>query len=578
MLNASRWIMRYGLAALIALLVAAVSAPAEGMRFEKNVMVPMRDGVKLAANVFIPKGDGPFPVVLIRSPYGKGDENNGQGKFFTERGYAMVIQDCRGKFDSEGEWDPFRYDAEDGADTVKWIHEQNWCNGRVGTGGGSYVGYTQWALAPLVGDAVDCLLPVVPFSQAYSGTHYVGGAYQLALTMGWGAGVAFEQHETPPQFNLGVALHHLPLNDWDDATGKSIPYLRDWVAHSTPDAYWAKRGVDDAYEKIVAPILSIDGWYDIFAKVALEDINAVKARSSDRPIRRNLFCIMGPWGHGVNQTIVGDLDFGENAKLDFNKLQSDWYGYWLKDEETGVQDWAPYRLFIMGDNQWRDEYEWPLARTDWKKAYIHSGGKANTLDGDGTLSFDAPQRETPDEYTYDPEIPVPTLGGNNLVGAPIGPHDQREAELRRDVLVYTSEPLEHDMEVTGPVKMVLYAASSATDTDFTAKLVDVYPDGRAMNLCDGIIRARYRNSNTDLELIEPGKAYEYEIDLWVTANVFKAGHRVRLEVSSSNFPRFDRNPNTGHAFGADAETKKAEQTVYHETGRESYVLLPVIPR
>ena len=236
------------------------------------------------------------------------------------------------------------------------------------------------------------------------------------------------------------------------------------------------------------------------------------------------------------------------------------------------------RLFVMGENLWRSEHEWPLARTQFTPWYLQSAGKANARNGAGALSLQAPEAEPPDKFTYDPANPVPTKGGNNLMGPPAGPFDQGAVEERADVLVYTSPPLEKAIEITGPVKVILHAASSARDTDYTAKLVDVHPDGKAYNLCDGIIRARCGESLTTPALIEPGKTYRYEIDLWVTSNYYKPGHRIRLEISSSNFPRFDRNPNTGHDFGVDAELAKAEQTVFHDREHPSHILLPIIPR
>ncbi|MDP8243204.1 MAG: CocE/NonD family hydrolase [Candidatus Hinthialibacter antarcticus] len=577
-LSLNMYIRFFALICLFALIPGAVCSQANDYTFKKNVMVEMRDGVKLATNVFIPNGDGPFPVILMRSPYGKGDENGGNGKRFTSQGYVFVSQDCRGKFDSEGIWDPFRYDREDGFDTVKWVTQQSWCDGKIGTGGGSYVGFTQWSSAPETSPLLSCMLPVVPFSDAYLGTNYVHGAYQLALTMGWGTMVSFKPGETPPQIDWAKAYTHLPLQTWDDAVGKEIFYLRDWIKHSTYDDYWKQRSITSQYEDITVPILNIGGWYDIFAKIAIENIASVRQKSKDPMSRRNALCIIGPWGHGVNQTKVGDIDFGEASKIEMGKIEDAWYSYWLKGEQTEASNWPPYRLFVMGRNEWRSANEWPLPETVWTKVYLHSNGSANSSSGDGALRFESPSQQTTDEFTYDPENPVPTTGGNNLVGAPIGPFNQQDVEKRTDVLVYTTGPLDHDLEVTGPVTMTLFASSTATDTDFTAKLVDVHPDGKAYNICDGIIRARYRNSDTNLELIEPGTVYEYEIDLWVTSNEFKKGHCIRVEVSSSNFPRFDRNPNTGHEFGADTQLIKATQTIYHDAEHPSHIVLPVIPR
>jgi putative CocE/NonD family hydrolase len=288
--------------------------------------------------------------------------------------------------------------------------------------------------------------------------------------------------------------------------------------------------------------------------------------------------VIGPWSHGVGRSKVGELDFGSTAAMDLGQLQLKWFDYWLRDRDTDVEDWPSFQIFVMGENRWRGESEWPLARTQYTPFYLHSGGNASEISGDGVLHRDQPVVEGTDTFVFDPSDPVPTAGGNNLVGAPAGPFDQTKVEQREDVLVYTTAPLTESVEVTGPVKMILYSASSAKDTDFTAKLVDVHPDGKAYNLCDGIIRARWRRSRSEPELIEPGKAYRYEIDLWVTSNLFKAGHQIRVEISSSNFPRFDRNPNTGNPFGTDTELLSATQTVFHGAERASHILLPVIPR
>ncbi len=538
-------------------------------------MAPMRDGIQLAANLFKPKQGGPFPVILIRTPYGKMDAKFGEARRYCAAGYALVAQDCRGRGASQGVWDPFRHDGEDGYDTQEWVGRQPWCNGRIGTSGGSYVGWTQWSAAPHGSRFLVCMAPVVPFSDAYREIVYPGGAFQLSLAFGWGAGVGGLKIDPA---RLKDAFSRLPLATWDQQGGKQVFFMRDWVAHPAYDDYWKARGIQGRFDRVTVPALNIGGWYDIFSKATFDHIARVRQSSTNRPARRNQFVVMGPWGHGVGGQKLGELDFGAAAKLDLGKLQFEWFEYWLQGRETGVQDWPAARVFVMGENVWRDEQEWPLRRaipTPWR---LHSGGKANTRHGDGALIPAAPDAEPPDRFTYDPAQPVPTKGGNNLVGPPTGPFDQSGIEDRADVLVYTSAPLENAMEVTGPVTVVLHAASSAPDTDFTAKLVDVHPDGKAYNLCDGIIRARCRESLTAPSPIEPGRPYRYEIDLWVTSNLFKPGHRVRVEISSSNFPRFDRNPNTGHPFGVDAELAKAEQTVFHDRERPSHILLPIVPR
>ncbi|MFT5030290.1 MAG: putative CocE/NonD family hydrolase [Candidatus Binatia bacterium] len=544
--------------------------------FEKNVMLPMRDGTQLAANIFRPKGEGKFPAILIRTPYGKGDKNHGQARAYASQGYVMVVQDCRGRGDSKGEWDPFRYDVEDGFDTQEWVGAQPWCNGSIGTTGGSYVGWTQWASAPNASKHLKAMSPIVPFCNAYD-LAYDGGAFQWSLLMSWGSSVGGARLGGE---KLQQAFRHLPLNDFDANLSQEVFYLEDWIEHPVFDDYWKQRGIGrEAFDDITVPILNIGGWYDIFAKATLDMINGVRSESRDRAARRNQFVVMGPWAHGVGRNKVGDLDFGKEAALNIAQLQKKWFDYWLKEKETGVQDWPAFQIFIMGENKWRGEAEWPLARTQFTPYYLHSAGAANSLNGDGALKATRPSgAEKSDTYQYDPNDPVPTAGGNNLGGAPAGPFDQTKVEQREDVLVYTSEPLKEAVEVTGPVKAIIFAATSAKDTDFTAKLVDVHPDGKAYNLCDGIIRARWRKSRTERDWIEPGKTHRYEIDLWVTSNLFKPGHRIRVEISSSNFPRFSRNPNTGLPFGTSDKLLPATQTIFHDAERASHILLPVIPR
>lgn len=545
-----------------------------GLAFESDVPVRMRDGVELTANVWRPKAAGKYPAILLRSPYGKMDEKWDEARRYVKAGYVMVVQDCRGRGKSGGFWDPFRYDAEDGFDTQEWVGKQPWCNGELGTAGGSYGGWTQWASAANASPHLKTMVPTVPFDNAYDISH-AGGSFQLALLMGWGMAVG---GVAPGPDKLQEAFRHLPLENFGDQFAKKIPYLNEWVKHATFDEYWAQRSRPGGYGDVTVPVLNIGGWYDIFSKTTIDLTRQVRAVSKDQQARKNQFVVIGPWAHGVGGRKTGELDFGEKAKFSVSEWQFKWFEYWLKARGPGVKDWPPYYLFVMGENRWRAEQEWPLKRTQFTAYYLHGQGKANGLKSDGQLSTAAPGEEVADRFEYDADNPVPTAGGNNLVGAPAGPYDQTKVEAREDVLVYSTAPLEKDLEVTGPVKVILYASSSARDTDFTAKLVDVHPDGRAFNLCDGIIRARYRNSLTQASLLEPGKPEQFEIDLWVTSNLFQAGHRVRLEISSSNFPRFDRNPNSGKPFGTDTELLTAKQTIYHDASRASRLVLPVIPR
>jgi hypothetical protein len=568
-----------GLTLLAAWILVAIPVQAEyEIQFEKDVMMPMRDGVKLAANIFRPKADGKFPVLLARSPYGKGDEKQGDGLRYVPKGYVVIIQDCRGKGSSEGEWEPFKYDRDDGHDTYKWIVEQPWSNGEIGTFSGSYLGFTQWISAP-GSECVKAMFPVVPLIDPYADACYDGGAFNLSLSFTWGAMVSVKKDEKLPQIDWAEAHRVLPLFTWDEkVTGRKVQYLRDWVTHTCFDDYWAERSARNHLADITAPMLNIAGWYDIFSRNDLENVNKVRNSAKSEVARKQARILVGPWTHGIsNNGKVGQMDFGKQSVIDLGDLQEKWFEHWLKGKDTGVENLAPFRIFVMGRNEWRDEQEWPLARAQYIPYYFHSNGSANTLHGDGVLSTKPLGAEPADDYVYHPDDPVPTLGGNNLSG-PAGPTDQRKVEERADVLVYTSAELKEELEVTGPVKVVLYASSSAKDTDWTAKLVDVHPDGRAINLCDGIIRARCRESVENPTLIEPGKIYQYNIDVWVTSNVFLPGHRVRVEISSSNFPRYDRNPNTGHPFAQEVDLRKADQRVYHDRDHPSHILLPVIPK
>lgn len=567
--------MRALLPSLVLVWSAAAQERLPSFLYEADVRVPMRDGVHLAANVFRPAGRGPWPVILYRTPYGKQDQHWSGATNMAAKGYVVVVQDCRGRGKSEGVWEPFLHEARDGFDTHEWIGHQPWCDGGIGSGGGSYVGWTQWAAAPNASRYLKAMVPMVPFGNTYEDLAYSGGAMMLGLLMGWGEAVGGVPLDTN---QIQKAYAYLPLRGYADQFDKQVPYLNEWVQHPTYDEYWKRRGVDHRYAEVTVPSLNVGGWYDIFSKATLDLTTGVRTHSRSRPARTNQFVIMGPWGHGVAVRKVGDLDFGTEAELKVFSRQFDWWEYWLKGRDKRIHEWPPYYLFVMGENQWRGENEWPLKRTRFTPFYLHSSGRANSLHGDGSLSTTRPDAERPDEFDYDGDNPVPTVGGNNIVGATDGPRDQTQVESREDVLVFSTPPLADDVEVTGPVKLVLWAASSARDTDFTGKLVDVHPDGKPYNLCEGILRARYRRGLNQPALLKPGQPQRFEIDLWVTSNLFQRGHRIRLEVSSSNFPRFDRNPNSGRPFGTDTEMLSARQTVFHDRKHPSHLLLPVIPR
>ena len=568
---------RYFVSFILAWLILSWSVLASADIVVKlDVKVPMRDGIQLSTNIFLPNEESSFPAILMRTPYGNGDANNGTAHDYAKSGYAYVIQDTRGRFESQGVFNPFMGEAQDGYDTQEWISKQSWCNGKIGTTGGSYVGFTQWISAPLGSSALKTMFPMITFTDLHDDLIYVGGAFQLSLAIVWGAMVTVQPGENLAKLDFPELYRYLPLTEYSKILGREIPFYNNWLSHPDYDKYWLPTMVSDKFSHINIPIYNLGNWYDIFAKSTTENFRHIREEAPSEEARKSQKLLMGAGAHGMPSQKLGERDFGENAKIDIGAIERRWFDRWLKDERNGIIEEAPVKIFVMGINQWRDEQEWPLARTLYTRYYLHSDGKANTLYGDGVLNVESPVDEPNDIFRYEPNNPVPTTGGANLV-IPAGPFDQRKVEERSDILVYTSAPLKESAEVTGPVHVILYASSSASDTDFTAKLVDVCPDGTAWNLTDGIIRARYRNSSKNPVLIEPGKVYRYDIDLWVTSNVFLKDHCIRLEISSSNFPRFDRNPNTGHPFGKDAEVITAQQEVYHSIEYPSYIVLPVIP-
>ncbi len=574
---------------------------------ECNVPVPMRDGTILYADVYRPAAGGPVPVLLTRTPYDKslvGALGNTLDPLRAARaGYAVVVQDTRGRWASEGEFYAFRHEAADGYDTVEWCAAQPWSTGKVGMFGRSYVGLTQWQAALARPPHLTAIVPTITAADYHEGWTYQGGAFELGFNLSWtlntlATNTLWRRRETIPNFEevwaentaavdcLSCRFRDLPLVDFAPLkVADCAPYYFDWLAHPDYDDYWRQLDVSAHHDQIAVPALNVGGWYDIFLGGTIANYLGVREKGATPAARSGQKLLIGPWAHQapfVNP--VGDADFGRmsaQATIDLDAIHLRFYDYWLKGERNGLDDEPPVRIFVMGENVWRDENEWPLARAQNLPYYLHSGGHANSLRGDGVLSVDTPTSEPPDYYLYDPRDPVPTRGGPLCcypAALPIGAFDQRDVEERADVLVYNTAPLARDLEVTGPILVTLFAASSAPDTDFTAKLVDVFPDGYARNLTDGIIRARYRTSRERPTLLEPGRVDEYTIDLWATSNLFKAGHRIRLEISSSNFPRFDRNPNTGHAFGQDAELRPALQTILHDADHPSRVVLPVVPR
>ena len=546
-----------------------------------NVKVPMRDGVELSADLYLPRASGTFPTVLMRTPYSNNmDVTIERARVLANDGYACVIQDIRGRWDSDGDYYPFHPDVDDGFDTQEWVGQQEWSNGKIGMAGSSYLGLVQWLSAPLRSQYLTCLAPRVICGDFYNGLVYPGGALQLNVVMTWGMRTNGRTGQSIDYHDWTNAFRALPVGDVDLSAGRSLGFFKDWIEHPTYDDYWNAIDVEDKWDEIDVPAFSMGGWFDLYSADAFTNFNGIR-KNGRTPEARQSRLIVGPWPHALSTSSkTGDVDFGAGSLADLDGEETRWFDYWLKGIDNGIVDEPPLRLFIMGINEWRDEHEWPLARTDWQRWHLHSDGDANSVRGGGRLSIDTPTDEPEDRFVYDPEFPVQTVGGNNCCSpdiVPWGPYDQRAVEMRSDVLVYTSDPFEEDMEVTGPIKVVLYAATDGPDTDWTAKLVDVSPTGYAMNLCDGIFRARYRESRSESRLLEPNRVYEYEIDVAVTGNVFQKAHSVRIEISSSNFPRFDRNLNTGKDYGKDGEMRVANQAVYHSREYPSHVLLPVIP-
>ncbi|MBS1826996.1 MAG: CocE/NonD family hydrolase [Acidobacteria bacterium] len=600
------------------LLLLIALSPAQDHILESNVAIPMRDGTALATDLYFPaangeKKPGKFPVILSRTPYNKA---NSEGRMYAAKGYVFINQDTRGRYASEGRWDFLNIDVNDGYDTAAWIVKQPWSSGKIGTIGTSYVGGTQHAIALSNAPGLAAVIPV----DAVANAGYFGmrnsGAFELRFfnwifTIGApkgsaavrdpGSKAALEELAA----NTRQYLLNLPLRKGTTPL-KLAPEYEDWLiqamTRSDNDAYWKQPGfnvVDQVANYKDVPAYIVGGWYDSWGRSTTMTFEALRNTKKSA-----VQLIMGPWIHGQQTRHAhGQVDFGEAAALK-PEWRLRWYDRWLKNEPNGAENDAPVRIFVMGTGpgtknsagqlqhggQWRDEREWPLARTKQTPYYIHSNG---------TLTPEpAGLNETPTSYTFDPNNPIPTIGGNISSGDGIllqgawdqkcGKHvwnctDQLPLSARRDILVFQTPPLEKDTEITGPIDVKLHVSSDSTDTDFTAKLIDVYPPskdypaGFDLNIADGIQRARYRDSLEHASLMEPNKIYEITVRMYPTSNVFKKGHRIRVDLSSSNFPRFDINPNTGEPLARHRRTRVATNTIHHDQQHQSHILLPVIP-
>lgn len=551
------------------------------VKLEFGAKQEMRDGMKLSADIYRPNIEGRFPTIVTRTPYntvqGYMRMFSDEAKFFAKRGYAYVIQDCRGKNDSEGEFQPFFDDHTDGYDTLAWCAKQSWCNGSIGTIGASYQAWNQWATATLNPPNLKAMICVVSLPDPVINVPYQNGA--LVLWMSEWMGIVDGKRNTDPRiFDTEKNFNHLPLRTLDEKFGrKKSKIWQNWISHPSADEFWRKSFYQDKLGNVQVPALHVSGWYDDDVIGTHLNYTRMKKLGKTEFIRDNQKLIIGPWQHHVNVTSrFGEIDFGNSALIDLPKIKLDWFDYWLKGVDNGIMNAPKVEIFTMGANVWRKTNSWPFDGTQYIEYFFHSAGGANTSSGDGTLSRSKPSSESHDAFSYDPLDPCPNIFDKSSLAAE-GPYDQRPMENRNDVLTYTSPAVESNIEVSGPVSVKLFASTSASDTDFWAELTDVFPNGYSMHLTEGIIRGRYRESLDTAKLLSPGQIYEFDLDLWVTSNVFLKGHRIRVDVSSSSFPKYDRNPNTGHKFGEDSEIIVAHQKIYHDAAHPSRTVLPIVP-
>jgi hypothetical protein len=552
----------------------------------------MRDGTLLAASVTRPAGDGPFPTVLTRTPYDRTNQVLA-AEMWAHAGYAFVRQDVRGRFDSDGEFYPFRDDRLDGFDTIEWVAAQPWSDGKVGTTGASHVGTVQYLAAPGRPPHLTASIPEFAPVSVYDRWWYQGGAFRLGFNLAWlvllagdnvrhypnrAARLVADRDQlwvTPEQM---LALDIKPLyREWSYRDYPAVEgvfgnrWFDEFMEHPRYGPFWQPYDFTLQHAEMETPMLHIGGWYDTFCQGTIDSYTGLRANARTAAAREGQRLIMGPWRH-VNWGMrdVGELDFGARLlEVSPFETRKRWFDEHLRGIDTGSRNGPPVQIFVMGEDAWRAEQEWPLARAVETPLFLHT---------DGTLDAIEPSGEAPRTFTYDPADPVITLGGCEWVNYPCGPFDQKPLDGRTDILRFQTAPLDRDIEVTGQVFARIWASSTAVDTDITAKLIDVYPDGRAYNLCDGILRGRYRESVERETPMVPGEPYEFVVDLWSTSNLFRAGHRIRLDVSSSNFPRFDANPNTGAPPFSSGERVVARNTVYFDAAHPSRVVLPVIPR
>jgi putative CocE/NonD family hydrolase len=532
-------------------------------------MVAMRDHVRLATDVYLPKTGGPFPAILIRTPYGKGNEQNIVARLLVAAGYAVAIQDVRGRYDSEGEWAPFIHEGPDGADTVDWARGQRWCDGKIGLFGMSYFGFTQWQAATAAGAHVTTFTPSVTTSRIYD-VLYRGGAFHLLLGAGWG--LANPGRRSGAEFGFNPAHWTTPLLDLDRSQGKPAPFWADWIRHHSFDDYWRPASSEGRWENIAAPALLVGGWYDIFGADTLADWRKITTQAGPRA-RRESKLVMGPWNHGFSRNMKG-VDFGGAADfLPFAKNYVLWFNEFLKGERG--PDLPRVRVFTTGIDEWQDYNDWPPPAARAQRWNFHSGGHAER-GGDGELLPAGPGREIADGFAHDARNLVPTLGGAIFPPEFAGPADVAAYSKRADVLAYTSQELGADLHLAGKISAVVWVEADTPDIDVAVTLADVAPNGVARLLVDGLTRARFRNGDNP-EWLAPGQPAAVTVDLGGMSHVVKRGHRLRVYVAASNFPHYAPNPCSREDAGAARTLNSSQVRVLHDGEHPSYLAVDVHP-
>ena len=569
---------------------------------QSDVPATMRDGTILRADVYRPS-QSPVPVILMRTQYSKSGAQTEPSRYespdwFASHCYLVVVQDVRGTGSSSGIFDEYTHDSDDGYDSVEWAADLTGSDGKVGMYGSSYVGATQWLAAVAAPPHLVTIVPANTASDYYDGWTYEGGEFRLAFILPWSLGLAESaarnRNDGATEASIKAAaadprpwMAYLPyrtLPPLQPDNPAVAPWYFNWIAHWTRDGFWTRFSIRDRYRSVRVPVLDFAGWYDAFAAGSLQNFSGMVADGATPDARENQRIVIGPWDHlawGRAASAPAPMlkDIGPVADSPINQLMLEWYDHFLKGVDNQVSTGPRVDYFLMGANTWKTATGWPLPQTDYQRFYLSGDGDAVSRAGRLSRST-PPASQAPDRYTYDPANPVSSVGGHSCCSAqsgPQGPYDQRDVEKRDDVMVYSSEPLHAATEVTGPVSVDLWAASSATDTDFTAKLDVVKPDGTVINLNDGILRTVFRNSLEHPEPGLPNTPYKYRIAIWPTSYLYSAGDRIRLEISSSDYPQFAPNPNTGDAFGVSAAKRTAEQSILHDGAHPSALILPVIP-